>query len=80
MKLGALAVKLYDILKVKIGKGWTERYIICNLAIRSVAGFYILTNLKCSKFFNINVMIFPMTIHFLGVLNSSAFLSRVMEM
>jgi hypothetical protein len=84
--LGAVAVKPYDRLKVnnalvKVGqKGICQEHIICNLAIGNFARFPIPTNLKCRKFFNINVMIFPMTIRFLGVLNSSAFLSRVMEM
>jgi len=79
-------VKSYDILiannaLVKVGqKGICKEHIICNFAIGNIARFYIPTNLKDSRFFNINVMIYPMTIHFLFVLNSSAFLSRVMEM
>ena len=60
--LGAVAVKPYDILKVKNAfvkagqKGVCREHIICNLAIRNVARFYIPTNIKCSTFFNINVM------------------------
>lgn len=79
-------MKPYDILKVKnalvkVGqKSVCQEHTSCNLAIGNVARFCIPANLKCGKFFNINVMIFPMTIHLLGVLNSSAFLSRVMEM
>jgi hypothetical protein len=78
-------VKPYDVLKVKnalvkaVQKGIRQERIICNPAIGNVARFYIPTNLKSSKFFSINIT-FAMIIHFLGVLNSSAFLSRVMEM
>lgn len=42
MKLGAVPMKSYDILKVKIGKGWTERYMSWTYNLQSC-------NWKCNR-------------------------------